>query len=186
MITHDARRLAERHLAGPLPLRWSHVQGVAVRAEHVAAVLEEPATVLVSAAWLHDIGYAPPLAWTGFHPLDGARYLRRIGVEERVVRLVAHHSAALLEAEERGLADDLVSEFPCEISPTADALWYCDLTTGPEGQQMTLEARLTEIKDRYGAGHLVTRFIERASPELTAAISRTGGRLRRAGVDPNA
>jgi hypothetical protein len=51
---------------------------------------------------------------------------------------------------------------------------------------MTLEARLTEIKDRYGAGHLVTRFIERASPELTAAISRTGERLRRAGADPNA
>ncbi len=31
---------------------------------------------LVAAAYLHDIGYAPELAITGFHPLDGARHLR--------------------------------------------------------------------------------------------------------------
>jgi hypothetical protein len=35
-------------------------------------------TDFVAAAWLHDIGYAPAIAesGTGFHPLDGARYLR--------------------------------------------------------------------------------------------------------------
>jgi hypothetical protein len=27
--------------------------------------------VLIAAAWLHDIGYAPGLPETGFHPLDG-------------------------------------------------------------------------------------------------------------------
>jgi hypothetical protein len=30
---------------------------------------------LVAAAWLHDIGYAPELAKTGFHPLDGSAAL---------------------------------------------------------------------------------------------------------------
>jgi hypothetical protein len=53
--------------------------------------------------WLHDIGYAPELAGTGCHPLDGARYLRRIGVDEQVVSLVAYHSCARIEAEVRGL-----------------------------------------------------------------------------------
>lgn len=28
---------------------------------------------LVVAAWLHDIGYAPEIGHTLFHPLDGAR-----------------------------------------------------------------------------------------------------------------
>jgi hypothetical protein len=41
--------------------------------------------LLVSAALLHDIGYAPDLAMTGFHPLDGARYLVGISASDRVV-----------------------------------------------------------------------------------------------------
>ena len=32
--------------------------------------------MLEAAAWLPDIGYAPGLAVTGLHALDGARYLR--------------------------------------------------------------------------------------------------------------
>jgi hypothetical protein len=44
---------------------------------------------MVMAAWLHDIGYAPELAVTGFHPLDGARFLRRAGADGQVVSLVA-------------------------------------------------------------------------------------------------
>ncbi len=51
---------------------------------------------------------------TGFHPLDGARYLRMKNVDERLVRLVAHHSCALCEARERGLETDLTTEFPME------------------------------------------------------------------------
>ena len=35
--------------------------------------------VLVSAARLHDIGYAPDVMATGFHPLDGVRYLAGLG-----------------------------------------------------------------------------------------------------------
>ena len=33
---------------------------------------------MTAAAWLHDIGYAPAVDDTGFHPLDGARYLRDV------------------------------------------------------------------------------------------------------------
>jgi putative nucleotidyltransferase with HDIG domain len=53
---------------------------------------------------LHDIGYAPSLVATGFHPVDGARFLRAQGTPEVVVSLVAHHSGAVFEAEQRGLA----------------------------------------------------------------------------------
>ena len=37
------------------------------------------AEVLTQAAVLHDVGYAPDVAITGFHPLDGARHLSRSG-----------------------------------------------------------------------------------------------------------
>jgi hypothetical protein len=42
----------------------------------LTAVLGADTDLLEAAAWLHDIGYAPGLAVTGLHALDGARYLR--------------------------------------------------------------------------------------------------------------
>ena len=96
------REMARGLLAEALPRRWTHVQGVAGKAERVAAFLALSDGVLVAAAWLHDVGYAPEVADTGFHPLDGARYLAGLGAPERVVNLVARHSYAILEAELRG------------------------------------------------------------------------------------
>lgn len=134
--------------------------------------------MLVAAAWLHDVGYAPGAVDTGLHALDGARFLRAQGaVDERVTALVAHHSAAMLEAELRGLAQQLAAEFECEVSPVADALWYCDMTTGPDGQRVSVHERFAEIRSRYGPGHVVTEFIIRAAPELTAAAVRTEERM---------
>ena len=69
-------------------------------------------TCSTAAAWLHDIGYAPDLHDTGLHPprrrpLPARRPARR----PMLCRLVAHHSCAIIEAEERGLADVLTREF---------------------------------------------------------------------------
>jgi putative nucleotidyltransferase with HDIG domain len=177
-LTADGRRIAEQRLAEELPRRWSHVQAVASKAEHVALVLDDPdRDTLVAAAWLHDIGYAKDLALTGFHPLDGARWLRGQDFDSRVVTLVANHSVALIEAEERGLADDLAAEFPGETSAVADALVYCDMTTGPDGQDFDIMTRLEEIRSRYGPEHVVTRFINRAEFSILAAVHRTSERL---------
>ncbi len=69
-------------------------------------MLGADADLLEAAAWLHDIGYAPDLAVTGLHALDGARYLRDAqNADAMRCRLVAHHSNTIVEAEERGLAD---------------------------------------------------------------------------------
>jgi hypothetical protein len=48
-------------------------------------------------------GYVPSLEDTGCHQIHGARFLAREGYPKRLVALVAHHSAATCEAEERGL-----------------------------------------------------------------------------------
>src|SRR6266516_3223577 len=101
-----AQHLARELLQEPLPRRWAHVQGVAARARSLAPVLGADADLLQAAAWLHDIGYAPDLTVTGLHALDGARYLRDAQhADTMLCRLVAHHSCAIIEAEERGLAE---------------------------------------------------------------------------------
>lgn len=169
-----AWRIAERELSASLPRRWSHSRGVAVRAAHLAIVAGMDAQVLAAAAVLHDVGYAPRLAVTGFHPLDGARLLRdEHGVDERVTRLVANHSFALLEAEERGLREVLETEFPLlEEQLLVDALVYCDMTTTPDGEPTSARERVAEILGRYGADSIVGRFIRRAEPEIYAAVAR--------------
>jgi hypothetical protein len=144
---------------------------------HPLALSDE---ALVAAAWLHDIGYAPEVTDTGFHPLDGARYLVGLGIAERVVNLVARHSYAILEAEFRGFGPRL-AVFPDEGGMSRDALWCCDLTTSPDGEPISAGKRIAEIKQRYGYGHIVTRFITEGSSELLAAVERTESRLELAG-----
>jgi HD superfamily phosphodiesterase len=119
-------QLARTLLHEPLPRRWAHVQGVAARARGLAPVLGTDADLIEAAAWLHDIGYAPSLATTGLHQLDGARYLRDAQhADAMLCRLVAHHSCAIIEAGERGLADVLSSDFdpaPGRTGQCADLL----------------------------------------------------------------
>jgi predicted hydrolase (HD superfamily) len=167
----DAARLAEEKLSAPLPRRWRHVKSVARRARWVAKELCLPDD-LVAAAWLHDIGYTPELAETGFHPLDGARYLRLEGVDEQVVSLVAYHSCAVVEAEVRGLGSELRAEFSPADPLLSDALLYCDMTTGPDGVFVRPAERLVEIRGRYGPDHEVTRFVERAASEILTTAAR--------------
>jgi hypothetical protein len=129
---------------------------------------------------LHDIGYSDDLSASGFHPLDGARFVRAAGYE-RVARLVAHHSGARHEARLRGI-DGFLDEFPFGDSALDHALTYCDLTTGPDGQRMSLEQRLREIQDRYGWDHVVSRAIRFGRPEFERAREETERRMRVAGV----
>ncbi|MES9543725.1 HD domain-containing protein [Actinomadura sp. NPDC000600] len=166
-----ARDLARKHLEDLLPRRWAHTQGVARQARTLAPILGDRADLLEAAAWLHDIGYAPDLVVTGFHPLDGARYLRDTHhTDSHLCRLVAHHSCALVEAHERGLAHVLGQEFGASSPELAKPLIYCDMTTTPEGNTVTVQERLSEIRQRYGPKHVVTHFINLAEPQLIAAV----------------
>ncbi|QLH21834.1 HD domain-containing protein [Streptomyces sp. Rer75] len=179
-----AYRLAGELLEESLPRRWAHTQGVAARAQMLSPLAGSSAEVLESAAVLHDIGYAPALVDTGFHPLDAARYLRDAHVlDERVVRLVANHTYALLEAEERRLQEELAAEFPLLDDPLlVDALVYCDMTTTPDGVPTTLQERLDEILGRYGEDSVVGRFIRRATPCIHASVDRVRAAAAEAGV----
>jgi HD superfamily phosphodiesterase len=173
-----ASELARTLLEVPLPRRWAHVQGVAAQARSLAQILGGNADLLEAAAWLHDIGYSPEVADTGFHPLDGARYLRDVEhADVSLCRLVANHSCAIIEAEERGLADALSQEFPALDPILSDALAYCDMTTTPTGDVISVHDRISEIVERYGPHDVVTRFIRKAERQLVSSVVRTDQRL---------
>jgi putative nucleotidyltransferase with HDIG domain len=174
----DARGLAAEVLADE-PERWRHTVGVAHRAEDLIHTIgtDDP-VVLLSAAWLHDIGYAEATRDTGFHPVDGARFLRRRGWPRRVVALVAHHSGARFVAGARGLTAAM-DEFPDEQTALSDSLTYADLTVGPHGRPMTVPERMAEMLGRHGPDSPNARAHLARGPYLTELAARVERRMAR-------
>jgi hypothetical protein len=167
---------AEQHAAALLARlgdRWTHVQAVAAQARQVSVVLAPEDRPYLAAAWLHVIGYAPLLNRLGFHPVDGARYVRQQG-RERLASLVAYHSGARFEAEECGLVEEL-AEFMPEDGPLLDALTYADMTTGRAGQRVVLEERIAEILERY---HPTTQCTERSAARIRCCERRSTAPVR--------
>ena len=68
-------------------------------------------------------------------------------------------------------------EFPPEESPTADALTYADMTTGPDGLPVSALERVLEILTRYPSEHVVHESISQARPDLLATVERVDARL---------
>jgi putative nucleotidyltransferase with HDIG domain len=158
--------------------RLAHSLGVGRRAAHVARLLDAP-ELLVSAAYLHDIGYAAAAFDTGLHQLDGARYLRTLGASGDLTGLVAHHTAATVEAAERGLDVALRREFTVPSGELLDLLTYCDMTTSARGESVTVDERFERIYDRYAPDHLVSRSMRHAEPGLRRLVSGIERRLER-------
>lgn len=165
-----------RHLLSGLDDRWQHTQGVARRAAELADLLDADPDVLVTAAWLHDIGYAGCLGVTGFHPLDGADYLVGHGWPVRIAGLVAHHSGARFVAAARGLARALAA-YPDEGGPIADALTYADQTVGPRGERVTQQERYAEMLHRHGPQSWNAKADHLRAPYLRAVVGRVEARL---------
>ncbi|MGW5519054.1 HD domain-containing protein [Nocardia africana] len=167
-----AANLAQEQLHG-LPRRLRHVAGVARRAA-LATEFVDDSGLLVASAWLHDIGYAPELVVTGFHPVDGAIYLAEIGASDRLCALVANHSCACVEARNRGVPLD----WEDEETALRDALWWADMTTTAGGDDTSFDVRVADVYRRYGQDHVVSRSVREATPDLRAAVARTEDRLR--------
>ncbi|QRP43269.1 HD domain-containing protein [Amycolatopsis sp. FDAARGOS 1241] len=184
-----ASGVAQHHLARELPQRWAHVQGVAACARRVGHALlpQDEMELLVATALLHDIGYASGLVASGYHPLDGARFLIAAAAPDRLVHLVAHHSAAIFVAEQRSLAGEL-AEFTDERTVLRDALWFCDMHTSPGGHPTSFEERITSLRTRHSpdsdfaraldAGGLSARrdAVRRTELRLGAAAARKRSR----------
>lgn len=146
------------------PKRRDHILAVAEHAKRVYESLHDQDRLLCCpkevycAALLHDIGYLPEIAQilegsslympTGWHPIDGANYLRLRG-EERLAELIEGHSHALEVAVARG-----IPAFSRSEELVAKIITYCDIHTGPGGELLTYEQRLDDICHRKGIASL--------------------------------
>ena len=162
-----------RQLLGDVGTRLPHPRRVATQASRLIDSLEDGWTdAIVDAAWLHDIGYSPAVSASGFHPLDGARWLRAEGFPEDTCSLVAWHTGAIHEARERGLEDELRDEFAPPPQSALDALTWADLTSSPSGDPVQPQARLDEILNRYEPGSAVHRAITAGRKDLLESTMR--------------
>lgn len=163
-----ASGIAAEFLSG-LGTRWDHVRSVGRLADELlSADLIAPAVAV--AAWLHDLGYAPSLVSSGLHAVDGAAYLLDAGAPREVVGLVAWHTGAQFEAEERGLGGAL-ARFPEPDQDELAALTLLDLVVGPDGRYTSPPERVTEILSRYDDSSAVHRAVTRSRPHLLAAAA---------------
>lgn len=175
MWTVEECRAVAFDLVGDMHPRWEHLSAVGELAERLAERNPRVSEQVVQAAWLHDIGYAPQIAYLGFHPVDGARCLRERGATPGVAELVAFHTGASFEAEERGLVDVLAC-FTCPPGDELDLLTMFDLAVSPTGQLILDSCRIEEILSRYGPENPVFRAVTRSRTSLLSA-SRAGKQL---------
>ncbi len=91
-----------------------------------------------------------------------------------------YHTGAEVEAEERGLVDEL-HEFARPPAELLDLLTAADMTTSPDGEPIEPELHVGEILVRYESQDEVHRAVSRSAPSLLAAVARV--RARMASVD---
>jgi hypothetical protein len=182
-LVASASRLATTLLHAQ-PDRLRHTAGVARRAgELTPAVPPGQLRLVIAAAWLHDIGYSTLIADTGFHPLDGAVYLRQHGWPEALVALVAHHSGAQIVADSIGLGP-VLRQFRIADTDVADVLTYADQTTGLHGERLPIQERMADMLRRHGPNSPQARVHHERGPYLLAIADRVEARLRTARSGP--
>ncbi|MFF0818334.1 HD domain-containing protein [Rhodococcus sp. NPDC003318] len=160
--------------------RLHHCAGVAARARALTpTVAPDEGEILVAAAWLHDIGYSTRVRESGFHPLDGARYLRRHHWPALVCDLVAHHSGSRFVAVILDLTGAL-AEFTHREDALSDALTVADKTTGPDGAEIDLDARMRGMLSRHDPASPTARAHGEREPYFRAAFDRVEHRLKNA------
>jgi hypothetical protein len=173
----DAAGLADWLLRG-VGTRLAHSAGVARQVDRVCHLLNCGwQAAILDAAWLHDVGYSPQIAHTGFHPLDGARWLRDQGWPDETCRLVAWHTAAGVEGALRGLDQELAAEFERPPELATNALTWADLTSSPRGERWSVGRRIADILRRYPADSIEHRAIADAAPKLWHAARDIQWRL---------
>jgi hypothetical protein len=168
---------ASRQILGQDRCRWAHTLGVVrVVRESLTLVAFEERSLVLAAAYVHDLGHARPLRVTGCHALDGAMYVRAAG-HLQLASAVAQHSGARCEAALRGLEKEM-STFTRMESSALDLLTYGDLKTDHQGCRCSVDERFEGIAIRYGNEHIVTRALRLAEPELRQSVSRVESWLR--------
>lgn len=169
-VTTFAARIVQQ--ADLTPDRRAHSVAVGDRVARMVRDVARPGSWKVLArtiGTLHDIGYAHPD--TGMHAVDGARWLAREGYPEEVCSQVAYHSTARFEVAARGMDPQLLADFGMPDPLLHAIIWVADFTTSPEGRQITLSDRLSDIRSRYDANSPVVAALDASCDELERSVA---------------
>lgn len=173
-LSCQARELVESKLVGDeFSDRLDHSYGVAHRASDLAAAVGGPRGSDESGRewyWclglLHDVGYAEPLS--GHHAFDGAHLVSWSSPDlSQFAPHIAWHSTAKWEYQIMGL--HLADPIPKPSFFDHSLLWLADFTTGPQGQSMTVEERVDEIRQRHRPSSSAVLAIEESRESLARA-----------------
>lgn len=93
--------------------------------------------------------------------------------------LAAHHSYAIVDADERGLADVLALEFEPTPYVLSSVLTCRYMTISPDCELVSVGRRLAGIHLRHGPGRPVSRSIQRATAMILRAVNQVHGRTAR-------
>ncbi len=178
-----AERLAALLLAGDRD-RLRHVRTAAAAALLVCdTVAREDVVLLLCATVLHDIGYAPAVRSSGFHPLDGGCWLLSGGAPATVAGAVARHSESLLQPGAAAWPTD-PTVLPAAPGPVADAITYADQTTTADGRRTTLLDRLVARgRCRLPTDAVAGERDRLRTERLAYAVARVEVRMARLGSD---
>ena len=163
---NHTRSFIQEHFNGN---RLAHILTVAENVNRTLTktpVLRHYADLGTAAALLHDVGYIPELHDTGFHPIDGARYLTSLGATELAAFIICHSQAA----EYADLAG--LPRIPVSLHPIASVITFWDVRVAPGGKVLSYEERLEDIKNRHGEESLTWKAHMRAMSRIQASEDR--------------
>jgi hypothetical protein len=167
--------------------RFQHILGVVRCMKLLLPRLDIPnpwKPALLSACYLHDIGYSPNLRQFQFHPLDGAIFAHEHGFSKPVVAAILFHSCAFEQVQQT--RPDLIEVYKIN-EPLLDKqdlyfidlVTYCDLHTSSTGQLITFPERVKEVVERYGEDHEVSKLMVENRPYYEKIIARVNNLLKR-------
>ena len=131
------------------------------------------------AGLVHDIGYLPEVQSfvrsskvykdTGWHPIDGANFLRLRG-EQELAQYIEGHGNSL----EVAVAEHLPL-FEPSGHIIAKIVTFCDSQTGPTGERISYSERLKDIAARHGAQSVAVKAHFAAQPRVSKIIEEISG-----------
>lgn len=119
----------------------------------------EAKELLIASAYLHDIGYSPVIADTGFYPYDGYIYLKENNWPDELCQLVLRHSQAhkmgdLIPPQVERLYEQGIDS---RIHNIYKILCIADMMSDTNGRIVTFGERYYNILASCGKGSTVTK-----------------------------